>query len=323
MKKMFSETGRWYKGNLHSHTTNSDGKLKPEEAVALYKKYGYHFLCLSEHDHFTDLSAQFDSPEFIILPGLEASAYLFNKEKTGVLKTHHIHGILGNEAMQQAAGDQIFHHGERLEPMVFTEEWDGLAVAQKLSDTLRAKGCLTTYNHPNWSRVEMEDVVGLKDVWAVEIYNYGTVVECGEGYDSIFWDTMLRKGTHICGFASDDNHNPPRFFDSLGGWVMVRSEELTHEAIVNHLMAGDYYFSAGPEIRQWGIDGKRVFVECSGVEKINFIAGGVIGGSETILSHGILPLTEGSHELKGNETYIRIECVDEKGRTAWTNPLWL
>ena len=72
MKKMFSETGRWYRGNLHSHSTNSDGKLKPEEAVALYKKYGYHFLCLSEHDHFTDLSAQFDSPEFIILPGLEA-----------------------------------------------------------------------------------------------------------------------------------------------------------------------------------------------------------------------------------------------------------
>lgn len=56
-----------------------------------------------------------------------------------------------------------------------------------------------------------------------------------------------------------------------------------------------------------------VLTGCSGVEKINFIAGGVIGGSETILSH----------ELKGNETYIRIECVDEKGRTAWTNPLWL
>ena len=46
MKKMFSETGRWFMGNLHSHTTNSDGKLKPEEAVALYKKYGYHF-CVS------------------------------------------------------------------------------------------------------------------------------------------------------------------------------------------------------------------------------------------------------------------------------------
>lgn len=90
-------------------------------------------MCLSEHDHFTDLSAQFDSPEFIILPGLELLLIYLIKKKTGVLKTHHIHGILGNEAMQQAAGDQIFHHGERLEPMVFTEEWDGLAVAQKLS----------------------------------------------------------------------------------------------------------------------------------------------------------------------------------------------
>ena len=38
MKKvMFSETGNWYKGKLHSHTTNSDGKLNPEEAVKLYK----------------------------------------------------------------------------------------------------------------------------------------------------------------------------------------------------------------------------------------------------------------------------------------------
>ena len=34
-KCMFSEEGQWYKGNLHSHTTNSDGRLKPEEAVKL------------------------------------------------------------------------------------------------------------------------------------------------------------------------------------------------------------------------------------------------------------------------------------------------
>ena len=39
-KCMFSEEGQWYKGNLHSHTTNSDGRLKPEEAVKLYKNHG-------------------------------------------------------------------------------------------------------------------------------------------------------------------------------------------------------------------------------------------------------------------------------------------
>ena len=103
---------------------------------------------------------------------------------------------------------------------------------------------------------------------------------------------------------------------------MVRSEELTHEAIVNHLLAGDYYFSAGPSIHQWGLDGSRVFVECSEAERINFIAGGPIGRSETLVAH-TGPLTEGFHTLRGDETYIRVECIDKQGRKAWTNALFL
>lgn len=321
-KELFTKTGNWYKGNLHSHTTNSDGRLTPAEAVKLYKSYGYHFLCLSEHDVFTDLRAQFDSREFILLPGVEASATLLDASGTGAKKTHHIHGILGTQAMQKAAGPHVFRHGERLAPPVYTGEWNGLEVAQRLSDSLREKGCFTTYNHPAWSRVETDEVVGLRNIWAVEIYNYGTVVECGEGYDSVFWEAMLRKGTHVCGFASDDNHNPGRFFDSLGGYVMVRSEELSHEAIVKHLLAGDYYFSAGPRIFQWGIEENRVFVECSDVARINFIAGGAVGRSETVLRH-VDPLRGAYHELRGDETYVRVECVDDRGQTAWTNPLWL
>ena len=84
-KCMFSEEGQWYKGNLHSHTTNSDGRLKPEEAVKLYKNHGYHFLCFSEHDFFTDLREKFDCEDFILLPGVEVSAYLVDPEKKCLL----------------------------------------------------------------------------------------------------------------------------------------------------------------------------------------------------------------------------------------------
>ncbi|MCD7739215.1 MAG: CehA/McbA family metallohydrolase [Lachnospiraceae bacterium] len=321
-EEMFSTKGQWYKGNLHSHTTNSDGHMTPEQAVNLYRGYGYHFLCLSEHDKFTDLREQFDSENFIILPGVEASARLVNKEKTGLIKTHHIHGILGNERMQKDAGKQLFQDGEKLTPPVYMETWDGLAAAQQLSDFLRQKGCFTTYNHPIWSRVDMDEVSGLKNIWAVEVYNYGTQIECGEGLDTAFWDSMLRKGTHVNGFASDDNHNPWKFFDSLGGYVMVRSEELTHEAIVNHLLAGDYYFSAGPEIYQYGVIDDRVYVECSDAEKIHFICGGLVGSSETLLAH-TGPLRYASHRLRENSGYVRIECEDAKGRRAWTNPIWV
>ena len=33
----FKNNGNWYKGNLHSHTTVSDGKMTPEQSVEVYK----------------------------------------------------------------------------------------------------------------------------------------------------------------------------------------------------------------------------------------------------------------------------------------------
>lgn len=321
-KKYFSETGNWYKGNLHSHTVNSDGHFTPAQAVNAYRQHGYSFICFSEHDYYTDLRKEFDRGDFLILPGVEASALLLNEDKSRMLKTHHIHGILGTQEMQQAAGDQLIQHGKRLTPPAYVGKWEGLQTAQKLSDSLRKMGCFTTYNHPSWSRVDAEEICGLEDIWAIEVFNYGTEVECGEGYNTVFWDRMLAAGKRINCFASDDNHNPNRFFDSFGGYVVVRSEELSHEAIVSHLLAGDYYSSAGPEIYQFGIDGDEVFVECSNVACIHFICGGYVGCSETVNRYGVT-LKKAFHKLDGTEKYVRIECVNEQGRRAFTNPIYL
>ena len=40
MMKFFSEQAGWYKGNLHTHTTVSDGKYTPEQTMNLYKENG-------------------------------------------------------------------------------------------------------------------------------------------------------------------------------------------------------------------------------------------------------------------------------------------
>jgi histidinol phosphatase-like PHP family hydrolase len=45
----FAAPGRFYKGNLHTHSTRSDGKLAPEEVCRRYRERGYDFLCLSDH----------------------------------------------------------------------------------------------------------------------------------------------------------------------------------------------------------------------------------------------------------------------------------
>ena len=41
---------RWWKGNLHTHTLWSDGDDYPEMVVEWYKRQGYHFLAISDHN---------------------------------------------------------------------------------------------------------------------------------------------------------------------------------------------------------------------------------------------------------------------------------
>ena len=46
---------KWFKGNLHTHTTNSDGDTAPEHVAEWYEENGYDWLCLTDHNHLTIL----------------------------------------------------------------------------------------------------------------------------------------------------------------------------------------------------------------------------------------------------------------------------
>ena len=353
-EKMFKESGAWYRGNIHAHTTNSDGCWTPEQVVNAYKEQGYSFICLSEHDYYTDLRQQFDREDFILLPGLEASVYLLGTSETSIdvetltdgrgyvdmirpdlvklvekhpdverISTHHIHGILGNAFMQAAAGDKCFSGDEHTPVRVYFDRWDGVKAAEDMSDHLKSRGCFTTYNHPIWSRVEIEDVCGARGFWAIEVYNYATVNECGEGENTTFWDTMLRHGDSLKAFAADDNHNGGEYPESFGGYIMVQADELSHESIVNSMLAGRYYASSGARICQWGIRDGKAYVECGPAKRVNFIMGGPIGSSKTIVAPEGETVTFAEAPIKKGVTYLRVEVVDEQGQKAWTNAVRL
>ena len=44
----------WLKGNLHCHTTVSDGDAGPEEVCRLYAAKGYDFLAITDHSVLVD-----------------------------------------------------------------------------------------------------------------------------------------------------------------------------------------------------------------------------------------------------------------------------
>jgi hypothetical protein len=63
---------RWFKGNTHTHTLNSDGDSSPDDVARWYREHGYHFLVLSDHNYLTSvegLNALFGADQrFLIIP---------------------------------------------------------------------------------------------------------------------------------------------------------------------------------------------------------------------------------------------------------------
>ena len=45
----FSRPGRFFRGNLHTHSDRSDGILTPEDVCRRYKAEGYDFVALTDH----------------------------------------------------------------------------------------------------------------------------------------------------------------------------------------------------------------------------------------------------------------------------------
>lgn len=316
----FHGEGQWYKGNLHCHTTISDGTLEPEQVAQLYKSHGYAFLAISDHNIFTDFGPDLNSDDFIILPAVEAAA-AFSLESGSWRKTHHIHGIL---APQVEEGVKPYAHMEEEPLRTYKEPWNPQEAAQELTDTLLSRGCIAIYNHPIWSRVREGDFIDTKGLTAIEILNYGTQIESGTGYDTTYWDTMLRDGRRIWGVATDDNHNHPGLDDSCGGYIMVKAPCLSREAITRSIVEGNFYSSCGPQIFDWGIHDNVAYVTCSPVQRVNFIAGNYVGAGATVLSEdGSDCVDYAILRLRGDETYVRVECIDASGRRAWSNPIFL
>ena len=68
-----SDQGRWYKGNLHTHTLWSDGNHFPEMVVDWYASRGYDFLALTDHNIVADRDTRQNdatqSNEYIVAHG--------------------------------------------------------------------------------------------------------------------------------------------------------------------------------------------------------------------------------------------------------------
>ncbi|MCH7734254.1 MAG: PHP domain-containing protein [Chloroflexi bacterium] len=299
---------RWLKGNLHTHTTASDGDASPEYVAAWYREHGYDFLVLSDHNHVTILDEADSKPgEWpLLIPGEEVSSRIFDRTKPV-----HVGGI-GLRTLVEPA-----------------DEGDIRKTLQENVRRVVAEGALASINHPNhaWA-ITAEDIVATEGAWALEVFNGHPDINTfgGGGHPSPeeMWDFALSRGKRILGVATDDSHHyVDEFSPQLGnpgrGWIVVNVEKESEEALMEGMRQGDFYASTGVNIHDMKVARDEIVIEFDPYRAELFTT--VFRGK-----HGRELATEEGQEVRfvppAGELYVRATVYSSRGPMAWSQPLF-
>jgi histidinol phosphatase-like PHP family hydrolase len=292
----FDTPGRFYKGNLHTHSTESDGALSVEEVCRRYRERGYDFLCLSDH----------------FLP-----AYDFPVTDTRPFRTAGFTTILGAEVhVPSTTLGEKWHLLANGLPLDFEPTRPGES-APELAARCAAAGAFLSIVHPEWYALGVDDARTINAAHAVEVYNHTSAVMADRGQGWSLLDQLLSQGRRLHALACDDAHF--KVDDAFGAWVMVHAEAHEPEALTAALKAGRYYSSTGPEIHAIRFEGDEVEVECSPAVGVYLLGKG--SRATQVLGHDLTRVRLRAAEL-GKSSYRRVAVVDAQGRKAWSNPFW-
>jgi hypothetical protein len=287
--------GEWLKGALHVHTTNSDGRLTPQQAIDAYAACGYDFVVFSDHGKVTPPDSV-NPNGMVVIGGAEVGA-----GRTELGATYHLLAV-GLENLSDGDLDT--------------------SSAQAAVDGLRAMGAMVFVAHPYWSLLSEADLLAV-ECDGIEVFNAGCEYETQHGDGGQHWDWVLASGRRPLGVAVDDAHWG--FGDWAGGWVMVRAAERSAPAVMAAMRAGHFYASAGPTLEDLGFAEDGLYVRCSPAAAIHMIRTGPGAGWTSRQSCERPPCPEVGTEAElpkpGPGAVFRIECVDSTGRKAWTNPM--
>lgn len=323
-------------------SSDGTGRLTDERLEELRRDFGEHWVeTRSSNDRtemrlktLSELRARYESPgEFIFIQGEEVTDHFERHEI-------HINAINLDELILPQHGNSVVDTIQR--------NLDAIIAHGKTV----GKPVLAHINHPNfgWS-LTAEDLATIRGERFFEVYNGhpGVHNDGDETRPSTerMWDVAntLRLTKLdlplLLGMATDDSHH---YFDwgvgkvnSGRGWVMVRSEVLSADALVDAMHAGDFYGSSGVELKDVHSDAHGFtisIVEDEGVSyRTEFV--GTRENADGVLEIGVvLAVSEdnpATYSFAGNELFVRAKIVSSRihpnpyklgdFETAWVQPV--
>lgn len=333
---LLPQEGQFYKANMHTHTTISDGDFTPEEIKRLYMENGYSIVAYTDHEVMMSHNDLTDE-DFLAINGVETitsdkwpGGYCYNK-------TYHINFYAKSPDITHCptlsanniwpAHAKVYATQEMIDHP-YKNHYSIAGVNDAIKRATEA-GFLVCLNHPVWSSLDYTDYMGLKGLWGVELYNTG----CYRGGQH---DTpqpmvdLLRSGENVMPVAADDIHSRG---DAFGGWNMVKAERLDYATVIKALERGDFYASTGPEIKELYMEDGVLHIFTSEAYSIALISNYRFHRKRH--AEGEQLLCEASFDLNGfieqNEAHeyprwapwVRLEVRDAHGDLAWTRAYFL
>lgn len=328
-KYLLPERGNFYKANLHCHTDRSDGRLTPEEVKALYLSRGYSVIAYTDHDIMIPHHELTDE-SFLALTGYEMEI-----DGPGGKCCHLCYIALDPDERRQVCWHRsryLFSNAPKYRDMVsFYEDepdYEREYTHERINDMIkkgRDHGFFVTYNHPVWSLEDYPEYIGYDGMNAMEICNWGCLVEGYPEYNPKVYDDMLRAGKRIFCIGADDNHNhrpaDSPLYDSFGAFTVIKAEELGYRAVTSALEKGHFYASQGPEIYSLWYEDGTIHTETSPAARIEFSTGIRRVKCEAAKEGESVDLAE--WKLPGDCIYVRVTVTDREGRHANTNAYFI
>ena len=292
----FGRTLKTFKANLHTHTTNSDGKYSPEEVIELYSEAGYDIVAFTDHSKTNQVSV-LDGKGMTLISGMELHPMGPREIKWHILAV----GV----------------------PEDFTYNIDG--TGQEAVDTALCAGAAVFCAHPYWCGFTSAEVASLNGICGIEVFN-SSCRKIGKEYNMQSWDELLDAGKKYTAIAVDDVHNASHLFR---GFTMICAEDNSCDSVVSALKNGSFYSSEGPLFHKITVENNCLKAEFSPVTRVTVLRRRS-GGSCFTMPDMEGPGT-GDKEITSLEldladihnNYVRIQLTDANGRMAWSNPFFV
>ncbi|MBQ0110945.1 MAG: hypothetical protein KBS41_03360 [Oscillospiraceae bacterium] len=327
---LLPQDGKFYKANLPSHSTVSDGANTPKEMKDYYKSCGYDILAITDHELLVEHSELSDL-NFLMLPGYEycicenggvpvyeeyirTKTIEFNLYPKDPHNQKHImfnpENVIHGETFRAKTAEHIGPYVKREYSVEFINKF----IAQA-----NENGFLVSLNHPCYSFESWDFFKQFSGLFALEIYNQGVFYGYSE-YNPQMYDALFKSGMKLNVTASDDNHSTNIYQDRNDirpwGFTMIKAEELTHRAVIEAMEKGNMYATQGPMIDQLYIEDGKAYISFSDAKTVVMKTN--LRMSQVKSADTGQFINEAVFDIPCEVDFIRFTVIDAYGRYADT-----